>query len=492
MNYSNTQVWLVGAGPGDAGLLTLRGREVLENAQVVVYDRLVGAGVLALMPENAIKVDVGKNSGTHPVPQREIENILIKYARENLRVVRLKGGDPFVFGRGGEECEALLNANINFEIVPGVTSGVAAPAYAGIPVTHRNSASSLHFITAHAKTGELPDINFDALAKLKNSTLLFYMGVETAGLVCGQLIKSGMDENTPAAVIERGTTSKQRKIISRVKDLANEIKANNIKSPAMILVGEVAGLSDSLDWRSKLKLNGVKIAVTRPKVRAGKLSRMLRDLGAEVLELPCIETEIIYDAELPDFKNYNWLAFTSITGVEALFNLLAESARDIRELINIKIAAIGKATCDALRERGLKVDYMPEVYDGESLAQGLAGLINKSERLLMLRAETGSRELNNILDLNNINYDELAVYKTKYLTPELDLLNLDLDMAVFTSASTVKAFKAACKDLDLNNIKAVCIGKQTASEAERAGFTKIFTANKADLNSLVQAACDAI
>ncbi|MBQ9582667.1 MAG: uroporphyrinogen-III synthase, partial [Synergistaceae bacterium] len=263
---------------------------------------------------------------------------------------------------------------------------------------------------------------------------------------------------------------------------------NNIKSPAMILVGEVAGLSDSLDWRSKLKLSGVKIAVTRPKVRAGKLSRMLRDLGAEVLELPCIETEIIHDAVLPEFNNYNWLAFTSITGVEALFNLLAESARDIRELINIKISAIGKATCDALRERGLKVDFMPEVYDGESLAQGLASLINKSEKLLMLRAETGSRELNKILDLNNINYDELAVYKTKYL--KLDAPD-DLDMAVFTSASTVKAFKAACEDLNLNNIKSICIGKQTASEAERAGFTKIYVANKADLNSLVQAACDA-
>ncbi|MBQ8692745.1 MAG: uroporphyrinogen-III C-methyltransferase [Synergistaceae bacterium] len=489
MNENNTRVWLVGAGPGDPGLLTLRAREVIENAEAVVYDRLVGAGVLALMPEDAIKIDVGKNSGTHPVPQREIENILIEYARKGLRVVRLKGGDPFVFGRGGEEAEALVKADINFEIVPGVTSGIAAPAYAGIPVTHRNLASSLHFITAHAKTGELPDINFDALAKLKHSTLLFYMGVETAGLVCEQLIKSGMSKDTPAAVIERGTTSKQREFISSLNNLPSEIAAHNIKSPAMILVGEVAGLSENLNWRSNLKLSGVKIAVTRPKKRAGKLSRMLRDLGAEVLELPCIETEILHDAKLPDFNNYNWLAFTSVTGVEALFALLAESSRDIRELGNIKIAAIGKATADALRERGLRVDYMPEVYDGVNLAQGLANIMTQDEKLLMLRAKSGSRELNEILELNNINYEELAVYETKYLKCSVPD---DLDMAVFTSASTVKAFIESCGDgFKLDNIKAICIGLQTAREALFADFTKIYTAARADLNALVQAACEA-
>ena len=223
------KVWLVGAGPGDAGLLTLRGREVMEDADAVVYDRLVGGGVLSLIPENAEKIDVGKSGGSHPIPQREIEAILIKLAKQGKRVVRLKGGDPFLFGRGGEEMEALREAGVPFEVVPGVTSAIAVPAYAGIPVTHRGLSTALRAVTAHSRNGGLPDLDFDGLARVKDETLVFLMGVANTGELCRRLMDAGMDRATPAAVIERGTTARQRCVTANIGTLIERMEHRNAR-----------------------------------------------------------------------------------------------------------------------------------------------------------------------------------------------------------------------------------------------------------------------
>ncbi len=477
------KVWLVGAGPGDVGLFTLRGREVLEDADCVVYDRLVGEGVLTLIPEKAERVDVGKSGGHHPIPQREIEAILLDRARAGKRVVRLKGGDPFLFGRGGEEALALRAAGISFEVVPGVTSALAVPAYAGIPVTHRGLSSALRVITAHAEKGGLPDLDFDALAQAKGETLVFLMGVKNAGPLCERLINAGMDAATPAAVIERGTTARQRCVTGELWTLKERMEEEKVTPPAILVIGPVAKLAERLDWRTALPLSGLRVAVTRPKERAGRLSRMLRDAGAEVLEFPCIATEVL-PGPLPSLTGFDWVGLTSVTGVEALFTLLAQEERDIRELGSAKIAAIGPATAEALRLHGLRVDFVPEVYDGAHLAAGLA---ERGGKMLLLRAEKGSPELTEVLRAQSADFLEVPLYQTHYVKASLPD---DLDMAVFTSASTVRGF-AACAPEGRESfaaVRAVCIGEQTARAAREAGFAQVFTAASATLPALVDAA----
>ena len=478
------KVWLVGAGPGDPGLFTLRGREVLEDADCIVYDRLVGEGVLALIPEKAERVDVGKSGGHHPIPQREIEAILQDRARAGKRVVRLKGGDPFLFGRGGEEAEALRDAGIPFEVVPGVTSALAVPAYAGIPVTHRGLSSALHVVTAHAERGGLPDLDFEGLARAKGETLVFLMGVKNTGALCARLIEAGMDAATPAAAIERGTTARQRCVTGEVGTLKERMEEEKIVPPAILVMGPVAKLAERLDWRAALPLNGLRVAVTRPKDRAGRLARMLRDKGAEVLEFPCIATEVLPGPLKSPLGGFDWAGFTSVTGVEALFTLLAREGRDIRELGAAKIAAIGPATAEALRLHGLRVNFVPEVYDGAHLAAGLA---ERGGRMLLLRAEMGSPELTEVLRDRGTDFLEVPLYRTRYVKA---VLPDDLDMAVFTSASTVRGFAACAPEgrEGFVDVKAVCIGEQTACAAREAGFTQVFTAKFATLPALVEAA----
>ncbi|MCR4817708.1 MAG: uroporphyrinogen-III C-methyltransferase [Fretibacterium sp.] len=481
---SRIRVWLVGAGPGDAGLMTLRAREILEDADCVVYDRLVGEGVLTFIPEGAERVDVGKSGGHHPIPQREIEAILLDRARLGKRVVRLKGGDPFLFGRGGEEAEALRAAGIPFGIVPGVTSALAVPAWAGIPVTHRGLSSALRIITAHSEKGGLPGLDFEGLARTKGETLVFLMGVKNAGALCQRLMDAGMDSGTPAAAIERGTTARQRCVTGELGSLKALMEERKITPPAILVIGPVASLAEKLDWRASLPLSGLRVAVTRPRERAGRLSRMLRDAGAEVLEFPCIATEVLSGA-LPPLAGFDWVGFTSVTGVQALFTRLAREERDIRELGSAGIAAIGPATAEALRLCGLRVDFMPEVYDGAHLAAGLA---ERGGRMLLLRAEKGSPELTDLLRERGADFSEVPLYRTHYVKASLPE---DLDMAVFTSASTVRGFAACAPEGGFAAVKAVCIGVQTARAAEEAGFEQIFTAASATLPALVEAAVTA-
>ena len=478
MTLKKGHVALIGAGPGDAGLFTLRGRELLEAADCVVYDRLVGDGVLAMMPPAAEKINVGKTGGGDSVPQREIEEILVREAKKGRRVARLKGGDPFIFGRGGEEIEALNREGIPFEVVPGVTSALGGPACAGIPVTHRGVARSVHVITAHTKEGTIAPVDYDALAKL-GGTLVFLMGASAVAEICAELRRAGMAEETRAAALENAGTAAQRLITGTLATLTARCAEEKLRSPALIIAGEVTALAGEFAWKKFLPLAGRKVIVTRPRDRAGRLSAMLRARGAEVVELPCISTRRI-EAELPDFSKYGWLGFTSVTGVEALFALLAEKGRDIRDIGAAKIAAIGPATAGALKERGLVTNYMPEVYDGLHLARGLAE-ITYDTPVLMIRAKEGSPELTAELAARKINFTELPLYETIY--EQTGIIPRGADTAIFTSASTVRGFKAAMPELEIE--RACCIGEQTAAAARRAGFKRIITAQRATLESLI-------
>ena len=283
------KVILVGAGPGDPGLLTRKGLEALRSADVVVYDRLVGPGILALMPEGAEQINVGKQAAHHPVPQEQINRILLDKALEGKTVVRLKGGDPFLFGRGGEELELLARHRIPFEEVPGITSAIAAPAYGGIPVTHRDCCSSLHIVTGHQRSGKELDIDFEALVRT-GGTLVFLMGVSALPAICRGLLDAGMAPDTPAATVERGTTPSQRRTSATLADLPRRAEEVGVKSPAVIVVGQVCALAEQFDWFDRLPLKGKTVVVTRPKERAGTLSGRLRSLGADVWEYPCIST----------------------------------------------------------------------------------------------------------------------------------------------------------------------------------------------------------
>ncbi|MDE7261756.1 MAG: uroporphyrinogen-III C-methyltransferase, partial [Oscillospiraceae bacterium] len=285
------KVTLVGAGPGDPGLLTVKGLATLERAEVVVYDRLVSPAVLELIPDSARRIDVGKDAGHHPVPQDQINRILVEEALAGHSVVRLKGGDPFVFGRGGEELQTLAKAGVAFEEVPGVTSAIAAAAYGGIPVTHRDFASSLHIVTGHAREGAVLDIDFEALVRTKG-TLVFLMGVTAMPAIVKGLLEAGMDANTPAAMVERGTLPGQRRCGATLGTLPEKAAEMGIRSPALIVVGGVCSLAQELCWFEKLPLHGKRVLVTRPRDRAGTLSGRLRALGAEVAEFPCIRTEV--------------------------------------------------------------------------------------------------------------------------------------------------------------------------------------------------------
>lgn len=493
------KVWLVGAGPWDAGLFTLKGKEVLEQAQVVVYDRLVGPGVLRLIPMDAKKIDVGKTKGCHPIPQEEINEILYREAAAGNRVVRLKGGDPFLFGRGGEELELLSEQGIPFEVVPGITSAISVPAYNGIPVTHRDFASSLHIITGHTKTRGTADIDYESLVKLKG-TLVFLMGISGLASICEGLMEAGMAADTPAALLEKGTSAHQRRVVAALKDLVAEGKSAHIQSPAIIIVGPVCGLADAFHWAEDRPLGRMKIMVTRPQDRSSVLAERLRAFGAEVLEVPAIETVQSTDssqlkAALQKVEEYSWVAFTSVFGVKTFFNVLFEMNRDIRSLAGLKFAAIGNMTKKAIEEKGILVDLVPEEYYGEALGRALAERMREESenpkentrlgKILLPRARIGTDTVTKPLDAAGIPYEDIPVYETVEGVEET-LIRYDetVDYVAFTSSSSVRGFVNQHQGLDYTRVVAVCIGKETAKEARRYGM-KIVVSEEPTIDSMV-------
>ena len=464
------KVYLVGSGPGDSGLMTLRGHEVLKRADVVIYDRLVNDSIIAMIPENVIMIDAGKSSGSHTLTQREIESLMTEYALNGKIVVRLKGGDPFVFGRGGEEAQALMNAGIYFEVIPGVTSAISVPAYAGIPVTHRDYCSGVNIFTAHDKHNLVPEFN--------NTTSIFLMGISNAKALQDKLLCS-LSPDTPCAVIENGTTSRQRVIHTRLDELYDSVMKNHIEPPAVIIIGSAADMS--LNWRGNLPLRHKRIIITRPEARAEELSQLLRDEGAEVIIMPTIKTSRIpHVLDNANLSGYDWIGFTSVTGVNAFIESLCESNRDIRELGHAKIAAIGNATRDSLNAHGLNVDYVPEVFDGLHMAEGL---VKFGGRILMFRALNGTQDISNIFRKYGIAFDEICIYRTDYV--ELKHVPEFADIIIFTSASTVRGF--AHNINSMRDVIALCIGIQTADEAKREGFTRIKIAEEASVRKLFEA-----
>lgn len=483
-------VTLVGAGPGDKGLLTTAGAQAIAQADAVVYDRLVGEDILDLILPRAEKISVGKENHHHPVPQPEINEILVRLAREGKNVVRLKGGDCFLFGRGGEECEHLLANGVPFRVIPGVTSALAAPAFAGIPVTHRDFTSSVHIITAHARAGKELKIDFDSLVRL-NGTLVFLMGLTALEQVTDGLLRAGMQPDMPAAVIENGARGTQRKVVTTLADLAGAVRAAGLQSPALIIVGRVCSLSGTLDWFTPLPLHGKTIVVTRPKARAGTLAGRLRMLGANVIEAPCIETverEDVQPLAAALEHSHDWAVFTSPTGVPATVHALRKLGRDLRALWGCKIAAIGKGTADALAAYGLTADLIPAQYDGEHLADALLSAMPQGGSALLLRAAQGGQILPEKLSAAGICVTDVPLYDTVHRCDKEDALRGllaagTIDAVTFTSVSTVEGFAEAI-GADCTGFTAFCIGKQTADAAKQY-YNNVKIAKNATIDDLV-------
>lgn len=485
----NGKVYLVGAGPGDRGLLTIRAEELIRTADVIVYDRLVSSEIMDMIPEATELINVGKNVGDHPVPQHEINKILLEEAQKGKKVVRLKGGDPFVFGRGGEELELLAENGVKFQVVPGITSSISVPAYAGIPVTHRDFCSSLHIITGHAKAGFDLTIDFEALVRL-NGTLIFMMSVATVDRIAAGLMKAGMAEDMPCAVIENGTYPRQRKFVSDLKNICSVVRENKVKSPAVIMVGKVCSLSDDFDWFDSLPLKGRRILVTQPANKSSRMGKGLRELGAEVSLYPCIETSFIRPMD-PPFEAYDTLVFTSSEGVKSFFRWLMDSGRDVRAIGDRKIACIGTATARELSTYGLKADFIPKVYSGEELALEMVsqGFVNNDNRLILLRADIGSKDLTERLSESGIEYLDYPVYKTTLIDHE-SVRTDDYDLITFTSRSCVTGFVKSQKRQDFPGVKALCIGEQTAEEAGKYGF-EVIVSEQATIESMMKKAVEA-
>ena len=488
------KVYLVGAGCGDLGLLTIKGQDVLTKADVVVYDSLIGDSILGLIPATARIIFVGKRSSNHTMPQEDINQILLEEALKGYKVVRLKGGDPFLFGRGGEELELLAENDIPFEIVPGVTSSIAVPAYNGIPVTHRECCSSLHIITGHKKAGQAYDINFKALVDTQG-TLVFLMGITGLRDIMDGLLANGMDPDMPAAVLQQGTTAAQRRVTATVSTLVGEVEKVHIETPAIIVVGKVVALSKQFAWYENLPLFGWKVLVTRPKGHSSVTSEKLREKGAEVLEIPSISTVPMPDSKqmkqvFSKLSEYRWVVFTSPTGVDVFFEKLLNLKADIRALGSAKIAAVGEGTAKKLKERGIIADLIPETYDGDSLGSALASKVRGGEKILIPRAEKGNASLVRQLKEAGAFVTDLPTYCTRFEKSSLvderkGFEQGKIHCAVFTSASTVKGFAEGTKGLDYSLVKAACIGKQTKAAADALGM-QTFVAEKATIDSLVE------
>jgi uroporphyrinogen III methyltransferase/synthase len=443
-------VYLVGAGPGDPGLITVKGLEAIQKAQVVVYDQLASPELLKEAPADAEIIYVGKKAGAHALPQEGINQLLVEKARAGLMVVRLKGGDPFVFGRGGEEALALKAAGLPFEIVPGVSAAVAVPAYAGIPVTHRGLASLVTFITGHEDpTKEASAIPWEALAKTQG-TLVFLMGVKNLADNCRRLVEGGRVPTTPAVVIENGTTLEQRTVTGVLGNIAAQAQEAKIKPPAILVVGEVAGLRESLKWWETRPLWGKTAVVTRTREQASVLVALLAAAGARCLEVPTIDIGppddfAPLDKALKNLFRYKWLVFTSANGVAAFMNRLFGQGKDVRVLGGLKIAAIGPATAQALGAWGLKADVVPKQFKAEVLLEALSPHVSQGDKVLLARAQMAREVLPQGLVRLGAQVDVAPVYKARHVTeipPEAAAAFKEgkVDILTFTSSATVHNF----------------------------------------------------
>ena len=493
----NGKVYLVGAGPGDLGLVTLRAKECIEQADVIVYDHLANPEMLGWACEDAEIIYAGKEAGKHAPKQDEINALLIEKAREGKQVVRLKGGDPFVFGRGAEEAKAVVDAGIAFEIVPGITSAIAGPAYAGIPVTNRAQNSHVTFFTGHedpAKTQS--SIDYAALAKL-GGTQVMLMGVERIEAIAQRMMEQGARKDLPVALVRWATTGRQETLVGALENIAQRVADLGFEAPAVAVFGDVVALRENLSWYEKRPLSGKRIVVTRTRKQASELSNRLRALGAEIVELPTIRIEPPTDlrefAELvQDAHSYDWIVFTSPNGVEAFFEMFFKLYDDAREIGGVRIAAIGPATAQRVKDYHLHVDLQPEEFVAEAIVREFArqgGVENL--RILIARAEKARDVLPKELSGLGAIVDEGFAYRTVPETRDATgarrrLLEEGADLITFTSSSAVENFVA----LDLpwpKGMQVASIGPVTSKTAREQGLKIDIQARRYDIEGLVEA-----
>ncbi len=493
------EVYLIGAGPGDPGLLTLRGRELLARAEVIIYDRLASPRLLAFASPDAERIYVGKRMGQHTVSQEKINKIIVEKSLQGKCVARLKGGDPFIFGRGGEEVQVLAEAGIPFEVVPGVTSGIAVPAYAGIPLTHRAYTASVAFITGHRKFGNEADVNWEGHAR-SGGTLVFLMGMKNLPAIARRLIRYGRSPDTPVAVIRWGTTPLQQSITGRLEDIADRVKRAGLRPPATIVVGEVVSLRRHMNWFERRPLLGKRILITRAREQAERLVRPLEDRGAYCIECPTIEFHWPEDLNPLDrainsLSRFDWIVFSSTNAVRFFFERLFRLGLDLRALGDIHIAAVGPGTAKAISALHLTADLVPKAFQAEGLIEAFSQIGVSGRHILIPRAEKAREILPRRLSELGAEVVLAPAYRT--LAPELSpecleaLGEMPVDVLTFTSSSSVKnffyLFSRDLRERVLEQAKVACIGPITARTAEDLGLKVTIQPNESTIPALASA-----
>jgi len=489
-------VYLVGAGPGDPGLITARGRDLIGECDAIVYDALANPALYA--DSRATLHDVGKRGGsTDSARQEEINRLLVSLARDGQRVVRLKGGDPFVFGRGSEEAQALAAAGIPFEVVPGVTAGIAAPAYAGIPVTHRGAATSVTFVTGHEDpTKGAPTVDWSALARA-GGTLVLYMGVRSLGRIARTLLAAGMPMETPAAAVQWGTRSDQRTVVATLSTLEACVEEAGLEAPVIFVIGQVVALRREIAWLERRPLFGWRVLVTRAQSPRSSLARALSDAGADVVEAPATRIEPLdpgcVRGAIAHLDAYDWIIFTSQNGVELFWAALREMGLDARALAAVRVAAVGPATAAALLDHGIAVDVTPERFVAEGVLEAVAARDDVAGSRVLYVAADGARDvLPNGLTTMGARVDVAPIYRSVPDAAGGDAIRAfareatDRTLAAFTSASAVRAFADAAGDAR-GRVAAASIGPATTAAAREAGLTVCVEAARSTIPSLLDA-----
>lgn len=501
------KVYLVGAGPGDPGLITVRGRYLLEKAEVVVYDYLANTRLLRHVPKDATFIYAGKRGhGEHKHTQEEINQLLVDHALDGKTVVRLKGGDPFIFGRGGEELERLYEAGVPFEVVSGVTSATAAATYAGIPITHRNYTASVAFITGHEDPSKKDSsIDWDKLAT-GAGTIVVYMGIKNLPIIVENLQKHGRDPKTPVAVVRWASTPEQKTVVGTLETITEVVAKAEIRPPSLIVIGEVVKLRDTIDWFEKRPLFGRRIVVTRTREQASQLIAELEESGASCFECSTIDIRpvdsyAVLDAELERVDEYHWILFSSLNGVTYFFKRLFEKGMDTRELKGPQVAAVGRSTADLLLNYGIKADLIPDVFTSEGLADKLLDLGVEGRNILIPRAEKGREILPESLRGAGAQVSIAPVYKNVLPEKSTDELRAELekgvDMVTFTSSSTVRNFLSLLegengkspKEL-LEGVKIAAIGPITAKTVTDNGLKVDIQPEEHTIEAMVKAIVD--
>lgn len=481
------KVYIMGAGPGDLELLTLKGKRAIEEADCVVYDRLINPRILDFAKKDAEMIYLGKGNTEGGVIQDEINRTIITKALEGKTVARVKGGDPFVFGRGGEEIQSLFDNGISFEVIPGITSSISVPAYAGIPVTHRGVARSFHVFTGHTMEDGTWH-NFEAIAKLEG-TLVFLMGIKTLPIIVSDLVKNGKDPKTPVAIIEKGATADQRVTVGTLENIIEKAKERKIVPPAITIIGEVVNLRETFKWFEDKNLFGKKILVTRDKNQAGEFSDKIEKMGGVAVELPFIEIESVLSKVTPeDLKEYSALLFNSPNGVREFMKKID----DIRSLAHLKIGAVGSKTKELLEEYKIKADFIPEEYMVSKLAELSLEYTKAGEKILIITSDISPCDTDKFNSMYDREFHKIVAYNTKKIIREKDevikVLN-KVEVVTFLSSSTVDAFYASIDgDLEcVKNIKFASIGPVTSETMKKYGFSVDYEAKVYDINGILNA-----